>query len=450
MTGKRTSDILTSIIPVVAAICCGPVNGDVVTMSGDSARLSGSVRSISETGAVELASDLSPEPLWLSNEAVGGIGFTTREIAGPAAPALVELVNGDRLPVTIESMDERALVVVSPDAGRLEIPRALLRSLQVGVQNRKRIYQGPGAVNDWASDDPAKKWDFENGLLVANKSSSGARKFELPERFILRFTMKWEQKAQPNFKIYFADPLLEMGVTADRYFMTFNSAGIKIQRESSAGRKYNPLKILNRTPNQFPDNELRVELRVNRETNRIRILLNEVEEDVIPDPVAKAPTGGGIAFEAHPSNNNPLRIGNIEVLEDDDARTRHRGENRGDGKNDSLISNEDDRWSGSLTAIRKTDSGAMFTFKSDFQKDALEIPEASVSTVFFKTPEGGKETAASPFVLRLRGDGAVSLSSCTLGETTASAAHPLLGRLEIGRAGITGLEKPAKRKSPSK
>ena len=419
-------------------------------MSGDGTRLSGTVRSISETGAVELASELSPEPLWLKNEAVSKIGFTEQDTKAATAPALVELVNGDCLPVSIESMDDLKLVVISPDAGRLEIPRGLLKSMQVGVQNRKQIYQGPKNANDWDSSDPSKKWDFENGSLVANKSSISAKKLELPERFVLRFTMKWEPKTQPNFKIYFADPLLEMGEVADRYFMTFNSAGIKIQRESTKGRRYNSLKILNRTPNQFPNNELRVELRVNRKTNRIQLLLNEVEEDIIPDPIAKAPIGGGVVFEAHPTRDSPLRIQNIEVLEDDDARTRHRRENRGDGKNDSLISTEDDRWSGSLTRIRKTESGAVFTFASDFQKEALEIPEASVSTVFFKTQEDKEKTVTSPFILRLRGDGSLSLSSCTLGETIASAVHPLLGQLDIHRTGITGLEKPATRNASSK
>lgn len=450
MTGKRISDKFTTVLPVLAGVLCGPLRADVVTLRDDGARLSGTVRSISAAGAVELASNLSPEPLWLRNDAVLKVGFAQTPHAGPVPSALVELVNGDCIPVTIESMDERAMVVVSPDAGRLEIPRGLLRTVTLGVEQRKRIYQGPVEADGWKAGDSGAAFRVEDGALATDKSAMAAMKFDLPERFVLRFTLEWEPKSQPNFKVGFADPLLGMGAKADRYFMTFNAAGIKIQRQSSTGKTYNSLRILNRTPVQFPENKLKVELRVNRQTNRMVLVLNDVEEDVIPDPVGKAPSAGGVAFEAHPSGNSTLRISRIEVLEDGDTRAGNRGEKRGDGKSDSLISTEGDRWGGVLTGIRKTADGLVFSVKGDFQQNVQEIPESGVAVVFFKTPADPPEPESPPFVLRLRGEGSLSLSSCTLAENTVTANHPLLGRLEIGRAGVTGMEKPAKPKVSSK
>jgi hypothetical protein len=422
-------------------------------MTSKGTRLSGDVRSIRENGSVELATKLSPDPLLLKSDAVAKISFSEQADDTPVASALVELTNGDYLPVSIESMDDQKLVAISPDAGRLEIPRALLKSMQIGVQNHKIIYKGPMADDEWQPAEASKKWNFDNGSLSTEKSSFGSKTLNLPERFILRFTLEWEANAQPNFKITFADPLLPIGKKVDRYFMTFNSAGILIQREASKDEEkhYNRLRSLNRLPKQFPNHELRVELRVNRKTKRIRLFIDDVEENEIPDPIAKAPMASGISFEAHASGNSLLKIRDIEVLEDDDSHSRHRNEKRGDDKNDSIISTEDERWSGSLTRIQPGPNGTVFSFKSDFQKEALEIPETAVSTVFFKSPDQDAPAAdAPPFVLILRGGGSLSLSSCVLTDAIAAVKHPLLGPLEIRRNGVTDLIKAANRKSPLK
>ncbi len=111
-------------------------------------------------------------------------------------------------------------------------------------------------------------------------------------------------------------------------------------------------------------------------------------------------------------------------------------------KNDSLISREDDRWSGRLLGIRNTAEGAMFRFKTGFQEEPIEIPEADVSTVFLAENEAVKpDLTAHPFVLRLPGDGALRVSSCQFSGDTASAVHPLLGPLTFSRGGITAMER---------
>ncbi len=441
-------------LPVVGILLgcglCGTLPGDVITLAGKDVRLSGTVRSISETGVVELASDLSPDPLLLKEDAVTRIGFSEKEPATAAAPAQLELVNGDILPVAIESLDDQKLTVVSPDAGRLEIRRDLLKSMQIGVSKRKVIYAGPKAADEWKPQNPAKAWDVEDGGFSSKKVASVSKKFDLPDQFILRFTLKWEARQPPSFKVYFADPLLEMGKPVDRYFLQFGGAGLEIKRECSKGKRYNPLVQLNRMPNQFANNQLKVELRVDRKASRIRLFLNDEEEGVIADPISGAPDGSGITLEGNAFGEFTQRIEGIEVLEFDDAPRRHRTEDRGDRKNDSLISTEDDRWSGNLTRIRKSGERVVFSFKSDFQKDVLEISEANVSTVFFATKAAADSAdKTQPFIFRLKGDGSLHVSSCRLDGETAIAVHPLLGQLVLQRTGITGLEKSVAKPKPS-
>jgi hypothetical protein len=450
MTGTRISNILPAAGIWLGCGLCAVLPADVITLAGDDIRLSGTVRSISEAGVVELACDVSPEPLLLKEGAVTRIGFREKESADTTANALLELINGDVLPVSIESMDDKKLIVVSPDAGRLEIQRDVLKSMQIGIRKRKVIYADPKAADEWKSPDPSRAWNIEDGGFFSQKVASASKKFDLPEQFILRFTLKWEARQSPSFKVCFADPLLEIGKPADRYFLQFGGAGLELKRESTKGKRYNTLKQLNFMPNQFANNLLKVEMRVDRKACRIRLFLNDEEEGIIADPISGAPDGSGITLECNTIGESVQRIDDLEILEYDDAPGRHRTEERGDRKNDSLISTEDDRWSGSLTGIRKSGAGVVFSFKSDFQKDALEISGANVSTIFFATKAGGGSgEKTQPFILRLKGDGSLHVSSCRLDGEAATVAHPLLGPLNLQRAGITGIEKSVAKSKPA-
>jgi len=80
----------------------------------------------------------------------------------------------------------------------------------------------------------------------------------------------------------------------------------------------------------------------------------------------------------------------------------------------------------------------------------LEISDANVSTVFFATKADNDTAKKSlPFILRLKGDGSLHVSSCRLDGEAATVVHPLLGQLGLQRSGITGLEKSVAKSKPS-
>ncbi len=427
----------------LAALCCAcRLSADEVTLAGGTSRLTGSVRAIDEAGVLELSSALSNAPVFLKGAEVDKVIFNNGAAAAAPPSSVIELTNGDSLPAEIEALDETKLTILSADAGRLEIPREALASLQLGVQRRKVIYSGPKNLDEWTGLDGAlKNWTFDRDSLIASGHADAVRKVKLPQQFILRFTMKWEQKAVPTFKVSFADPLKPMGVEADRYFLQFNGAGIEIKREASKGKHYTTLVQLNRTPNQYPGQQLQVEIRMNRTTARMQLFLNGELEGVFSDPIPGVPSGSAIVLSCITQNGASQEISGIEVLELDDSRGRHRAEDRGDPKIDSLINRDDERLGGKLLEIRKTDQGRVFRFKSDFQNDALEIADAEVSTVFFAAKDAKPPAAKHPFLLRLRGDGVLSVSSCRITPETLSVEHPLLGKLEFRREGIVALER---------
>lgn len=419
----------------------GTARADEITLEGN-ARLSGAVRSIDPAGAVGLESPLSPEILLLKPGAVAKIEFAASGEEPPRSTSLIELANGDLLPATVESLDEKNLTVTAADSGRLVIPRTALRSLQLGVRSRKVIYSGPRSLDEWSpGGDAGRNWTFASKALVANGPARASREVDTPRQFIFKCSLKWQ--GNPAFQIFFADPLKAGSDPTDRYYFQFNAAGFEIKREAATGKRYHTVVPSTRTPDQFPSGTVDVEIRVDRNSSRLQLFLNGEPEGTGIDPVAEAPPAGGIAIvNTAPSGSNQ-EIRGIEIIEFDNARARHRAEDRGDPAVDSLISREDDRWGGHLTGIRPGKDGAVFTFRSDFQPEPLELAEKDVSTLFFAS-----DGAAAPaedesfFTLRLRGEGALRVASCTFSGEAVTITHPLLGEMSIRRTGISALERP--------
>jgi hypothetical protein len=438
----RISNTWLRPLALLAACAAGHAAADDLKLSGGEARLSGTVRSISAEGVVELASELAAEPLLLKSGTVEKIEFSNKTPAGEPPSTLVELANGDLLPAMIESLNAGKLAVVSPEAGRLEIPRDRVKSLQFGIQRRKVIYQGPRSLEEWADGgSEMKNWAFENEGLVSKGPAVASKKLPLSRQFIMRFTLVWQQGMAPNFQIYFADPLVAKGEPCNRYYLQFGGAGMEIKREAAKGKRYNTIAILNRSADQFPDHRLQVTIMVNRDTGRLQLMLNGETEGEFADPIPNVPDGSGISLACNTPNNEVQEIREIEILEYDDSRRRHRSEDRGDLANDSLISREDDRWTGRLIEIRNTKDGVRFFFKTGFQEKPVEIPEADVSTVFLSGQSATADHKRLPFVLRLPGEGSLAVSSCEFTGESASAVHPLLGPLTLRRGGILSIER---------
>jgi len=442
MTGRRLSNAIVRCGALGACVLAGWLSADEVVLSGG-ARLTGAVRSLSEAGVVELASELAPEPVRLEPGAVTQIDFSAKGAGPPPPAAVVEMINGDRLPATLEALDDRQLTVVSPEAGRLEIPRAAVKSLRFGVRSHQAVYAGPRALDEWThGEGEAKNWVFEHGSLIASGPATACQALTLPEQFILRLTLKWQAKQTPSFQVFFADPLKPKGEACDRYYLLFGGAGVELKREASQGKRFHTLAQLNRLPSQYPDHQLQLELRVDRKGSRLQLLLNGEPEGEFLDPLPAAPQGSGVTLASTAPNGNTLEIRDLEILELDDPRGRPHPAERGDPQADSLLSREDDRWGGQLLDLRQTGDGPVFRFQARAPADLLEIPVADVATVFFAAKDAAPSAAAAhPFVLRLRWDGALRVGSCQFNEDVGVASHPLLGRLSLRREGIVSLER---------
>jgi hypothetical protein len=440
MIGTTSSDRLVITTSLVLLVAAGHLRADLISLSGEG-RLSGTVRAINNEGIVELDSPLSDEPIFLRAEAVKKVAFGSGEDVSDPPSCRVELSNGDILPVEIESLDDKQLAVMSPMAGRLLIPRRALRSLVMGIHPNKVIYPRGGSLEDMKPEGPrGDNWSYDEGAWSVQGQGRLVRKLDPLEQFSAKFNLSWN--GNPAFQFYFADPLLPSSQISDRYLFQFGSGGIEIRRESSkGGRRSTTLLSLNRRPDQYPDNQLRVEIRIDRKNSMLYLFINDEPEGRFGDPVANPPEGGGIVFSSNAGVEHSMTISGVEISEWDHNGDRHRTEDRGDETVDALIEKRGDRFGGSLISIKPGPEGPLFVFKSDFQEAPIELPESEVSTVFLKNSEEEPGKVFHPFALRLRGNGIIRVAPCSFPGDQIEATHPLIGPLLLNRSEVTALER---------
>lgn len=425
-------------VAVMAALMMLPLHAADVSLS-DGNSLSGDLVSMDTEGTITLVSPLSKKPLLLVGKKVRHVGFDSEAGSDSEIPGQrVELTNGDVLPVTINSLNNEGMSVVSPDLGDVWIPRNSVSALQLGVFEERLVYSGGDDLSGWKRKGSEESWVPEGGKLVAEKNGSLTREVELPEKFIIRFRLEWSQK--PNFRLTFADPDPKKNSRVERYYFDLNSSSLGILRDSEGLRKPKPIMLLGRNANRFSGNTLDVEIRGDLSRGLLHLYLDGVLEGRFTDPLTDIPRGSGLSITNRASRKNGQKISGIQVAEWDERSDRHRSEERGDGDTDAMIGRFGERFGGKLVSVRKDGDASIYEFKSDFQKEPLLLPDSEVSTVFFANKEDASRDSGG-LILRLRGNGEMKLSSCVFGKETVKAEHPLLGAVEVKRSGITALEK---------
>lgn len=430
-----SSDFQRLLAMTFAMAACS-ANAADVSLKGD-AKVTGEITGIEADGSITLVSPTSGKPLLLRGDQVKKVDFGASGEKTMLPDQRLELTNGDVLPVKVTAMDDGLLRVESPVLGALAIPREAVSSLQLGIISEKILYSGPEDFNGWKrSEGSDQAWEHEQGKFIAKGQGTLSRDVSLPQKFILRFSLSW--RSHPNFQFGFAEGAKS---GAGRYLMEFGGSGVALYRES-AKRARTPIVLLARTPEQFAQKRMDVEIRGDRSRGLLELRINGELEGRYTDPVQPIPDGTGISLISRAARASEQTVGDIRILEWDDRGDRHRSEERGDGRSDSLIGRYGERFGGKLEGIRGSGGAKVYLFKSDFQKEPLELPEDEVSTVFLGgEAKPSRSDNLGGFILNLRGQGTMRLSSCVLEGETVKVEHPLLGSLAFDRSGIASIER---------
>lgn len=411
-----------------------PAAADEVILA-DGSSLNGTVTALADGGQVMLSSPLSFEPFQLRAESIKRVDFALAGKSADAQDALVVLSNGDQFPADLAAIDLDSVTVRTAFAGEIRIPRSSVSTIQLGVRPRKLIYRGPEDDAGWTIKNG---WTLDSGRFTSKNSGTIARNFNIPGSFSLSFRVAWRNS--PNIQIYFADDTLETTGKADRYYLQFGGSGLELKRQqSNAGHGFLTMTSIPGDPGTYPDNNLEVELRIDRKLGRIHLYLDGEYEGKFQDPVETLPTGQGVMFRSNIGGDDSQFIDKIEIREWDASSDRHRNEERGDEKQDVLITRGSDRSAGSILGLSSGGDGSTIRYQGPHHPEPVELPVSEVSTLFFARPAEAVAVPPATLFLELRGRGSLGVTACTFGEDSVAAVHPLLGELSIRREAVASL-----------
>ena len=411
-----------------------PAAADEVLLA-DGSKLSGTVTALADGGQLILSSPLAFEPFQLKADRLKRVNFAAAGEFNDRDDALVVLANGDQFPGELAAIDAESVTVRTLFAGEIKIPRSSVNTIQLGVSPPKIIYRGPADDSGW---EIKNGWRFDSMRFAADNSGTIFRKFDIPGSFLIRFRVSWRNT--PNIQVYFADDSFETTGKADRYYLQFGGAGMELKRQqSNEGHPFLSMASIPGEPGDYPDNNLDVELRVDRKLGQVHLFLDGEEEGKFADPVKTRPTGQGIMFRSNIGGDDSQFIDNIEIREWDPSSDRHRTEERGDEKQDVLITRSSDRGTGSILGMVAGADGGTIRYKGPHHPDPVELSVSDVSTLYFAKPADAAEPAGQPLKLGLRGRGSLGVTGCVFTAESVTAKHPLLGDLTIRRDAIANL-----------
>ncbi len=400
----------------------------------DENQLTGTLSTIDARGRLVVESPNAVGPVMVLGSALRSIDFDGPPPDAPSQRERVHLTNGDVLPGVVRAIDADHIDVHTWFAGDLRIPRSAVASVDFNNAPQKLRYEGPGGPEGWINNDT---WKFLRGTLTSGGRGTISRRKVLPEQFILRFHLAWNNN--PRFRLYFCDDYLKIGGETDRYYFEVTSGGMQLKRQArNEGRTWHPLYASRRKPEEFQDKQCDIELRIDRTRGLLYVYVNGELEGRFKDDIAHIPTGSGIMLESQAGGETTNTIASVEIYEWDAISQLHRGEGHEDPERDAIITNDSERHGGELRAMVEEDGERILLLKNPHADALFHIPLRRTSVLYFRQGEPPSPHPGS-FLIDIADRGRVHLSALRLDETALSGRHVLLGDIAIKREALLRL-----------
>lgn len=389
-------------------------------------KFTGEIKAVTSEKEIHLQSPVSPELLILQGDQLESLRFDQPQKTGSQTQNLLNLKNGDIIPSDIEFLDAEQLTFRTPWANKLQVSRKAIDSLHFGAGENQVLYSGP-KKDEW---ELSRSWRFDDAL-VSQGWSPAHRKFdEFPDRYILEFTVAWQGNV--GFKCLFNSNSIDGNSNTDCYFIQFNSAGFELKRQSTGAKKYTTLVSINDyTPDNMEDEEMRIEMRVDRVNRHMQLIINgKVMRSNIIDPkeTGPAPNGSIVSFTATAGNDDAQTISDIRLTTWASTSSEARLEKRTEFKRDVLFDIESNRSSGTLKSI-KAGKVPQILFENPHDPAPKPLPATQVAVIYFSGQS--PEKPSTSYRLKLHGGGILHINSFTFSEGIVKAQHPDLGDLGI-------------------
>ncbi|HEX4084437.1 MAG TPA: hypothetical protein VHY22_05990 [Chthoniobacteraceae bacterium] len=255
---------------------------------------------------------------WQSPEAHDPILFKTADLSeikldshhsGNAAKSAerITLTNGDELPGNIVTLDDKTLALDTWYAGRISIPRAMLRRITPLSDSNASLYEGPTGIGDWSVGrmGGGRSWIFRDGALIGNNYGTIGRDMKLPDMSNIEFDLVLRGNSPFSIGLY-SDRADNFG---NCYMLQLSNGYTELQRFSRLGGSND----LGSTQLQsvMRHEKSHIQLRVNKEKKSIWLIVDDKMVKEWTDPGDFNGAGGNLIFSCQPGTY--VRISNIKV-----------------------------------------------------------------------------------------------------------------------------------------
>lgn len=424
-------------LSVISAVLSSASHADQITFK-DQAHLTGKVEALREDSSLSMRSVLSPDPLELIAKNIESIEFEAQATAPIVAKNLLYLKGGDVLPILSPHLEKQELSFDTTWCGSLKVTRDHIDSLHFDTTEDEVIYNGP-RNQEWTL---ANGWTFDadEEALVSQSWGSVYREFTaIPDRFVLRFKLTWTGNAGVQCRIGGTSP--DTNSRQNAYLFQLGNSGIELKRMSAIG-KYTTLASESQlTPDKFPDNEVKIEIYVDRTNRLLQLVLNGKKyRNNITDPLETGalPQGKYVHFTCTQGNEDIQTIDDITLSSWGAATAEARLEKRTDTKTDLLFDIESNRSSGVISSISAGPSPNIL-FENPHDPNPRPIPLSKVAVVYFSGKSA--EEKSTQYKIKLRGSGTLQVNQFTIANDKVQMQHPLLGNIELSTNNIERIDR---------
>lgn len=369
---------------------------------------------------------------WKSLESKDPIVFQTTDVtevkldshrppANAAQPAqAVTLTNDDELPGTLVSMDDKTLVLDTWYAGKITIPRAMVKGITPLKTGGSTLYEGPTGMEGWTlgnNGNRAKSWSYRDGSLIATSFGTIGRDMKLPDSASIAFDLVSRGQNQLSVCIY-CDQVENIG---NCYMFMINANYIYLQRYSRNGMNMvgqeQPVQLRG---NMMRSDKLHIDIKVNKATKTIWLYVNGTMLKQWTDPGEFAGTGTKVIFSSQ--QGMYARISNIKVSQWDGKVEDTAAGDTVKSKEDSIKMANSDRVSGKLKSI--ADGKAIFASSyADLTIPLDRIEQIDMSTEGADQPKKNANDVRAYFADR----GSVTMELQSWDDKKVTASSPNFG-----------------------
>ena len=231
----------------------------------------------------------------------------TPELAPTDHEAVVTLNKGGVIRGQLAQVTDKAVVLDTWYAGRLEINRLMVASVLIEPSD-VILYRGPSSLKGWKITPQPDAWKYENFSFLSDGGGSVSREDLLTDQCSISFDAEWNSDAASYKVVIFADDSEERGSASGYEF--------SLQRGGMVLRNLRTQTFIGNTQSSVmaQSNRARIEIKASRTTGKIAFYVNDRIVDMWTDAdVGRSKLGKILRFTTE--RRAPLKISRIRIAE---------------------------------------------------------------------------------------------------------------------------------------